>query len=323
MEATIESGFRESGTAYVPRGSVRSYLLAGVALGIGAPLGFLALQRIVRHRTWRVEFRAGTAAYLYMSLATPFFFGLFGGILGTQQEKLRRSHLSLEHLRDEFGAVVAHDLRNPVQNILLQLDHLLGHSDGDRVVVPIAVLRRLHAGGERLSGMIDDLLDSARIEASRLRIDLARVPLAEALEALVERIAPMLKGHSVELRIEDRPCVLADPGRLDQIATNLIENATKYSEEGTTIVVRVFSEAGGGSFSVEDRGPGITTAEMPRLFDRFYQATRARAKKSGLGLGLYITKGLVDAQKGCITVESEVDRGSTFTVCLPAAPELS
>jgi signal transduction histidine kinase len=113
--------------------------------------------------------------------------------------------------------------------------------------------------------------------------------------------------------------VLADPARFDQIFTNLLENAAKYSAPASAIRVVIEGADHGVTVTVEDRGPGIAAVELPRLFDRFYQAPRARAQKSGLGLGLYIVKGLVDAQGGRIWVESEPGEGSRFHVWLPAA----
>lgn len=105
-----------------------------------------------------------------------------------------------------------------------------------------------------------------------------------------------------------------------EILTNLLENAAKYSADGTKIAVHVKSTDGGIEVSVKDEGMGISPDEVPKLFDRFYQARRARERRSGLGLGLFITKGFVEAHGGRIAVESIVDRGSTFRVWLPSTP---
>lgn len=136
----------------------------------------------------------------------------------------------------------------------------------------------------------------------------------------MDRIGPTLGPHRVDIRVEaSPPPVHVDPTRLDQILTNLVENAAKYSGEGMPISIRIRREDAGVGLAVEDRGPGIPPEELPKLFDRFYQAKRARERKSGLGLGLYITKGLVEAHGGRIRVESEVGRGSVFSVWLPAS----
>jgi signal transduction histidine kinase len=305
-----------------PRRLPARYSLLGMFLGLGAPLGFLALRRLVlgRRGTWTEELRTESAAYWYMALATPAVIGVFGRLLGEQQDRLRLSYEHLERLREEFAAVVAHDLRNPIQAMLMQLDALLRRPRDGGVSVPLDALHRLHRGGERLAQMVNDLLDATRIEASRLRVSPQPVSLPNAVSALIETVGPTLGPHSLGVSSTARvPPVLADPARLDQILTNLLENAAKYSAEGKPIRVAIRAEGGGAAVCVEDEGWGIPADELPRLFDRFYQAKRAREKKSGLGLGLYITKGLVEAQGGRIGVRSEVGRGSAFTVWLPAA----
>jgi signal transduction histidine kinase len=255
-----------------------------------------------------------------MGLATPVVFGLFGAVLGWHEERLFAASDHIERLREEFAAVVAHDLRNPVQALMLQLEILLRESQGGHVVVPDEILQRLRRGGERLGRMVNDLLDATRIEASRLSLRPVRLRPAAAVTALVERIRPTLGEHPVELRVDGAAReVRADPTRLDQILTNLLENAAKYSGEKTPIVVHVGPEDGGVRVAVEDQGPGIAQEELPRLFDRFYQTRHASEKKRGLGLGLYITKGLVEAHGGRVAVESQLGRGSVFTVWLPAA----
>jgi signal transduction histidine kinase len=222
-------------------------------------------------------------------------------------------------LREEFAGVIAHDLRTPIHAILMQLDMLLRGAPNGDVQVPASRLRRLRHGGERLAQMVNDLLDATRIEVMRLSLQRELVSLPDAVNALLDRIAPTLGEHSVEVAIEEQPPrVFVDPARLDQILTNLLENAAKYSDPGTRILVRIRSEGAGALVSVEDRGAGIPAEELPKLFDRFYQAKRARAKRAGLGLGLYITKGLVEAHGGRISVESVVNQGSTFRFWLPA-----
>jgi signal transduction histidine kinase len=262
----------------------------------------------------------GSLALIYMAIATPVVFGLFGRTLGRREDQLRTSAKHIERLREEFAAVVAHDLRNPIQAILLQVQALLrGASDG-AVQVPVSILRKLERGGERLGQMVNDLLDATRIEAARLCVLPEEISLPEAVKTLIERIRPTLGSHPVDIQVESAPpAVRVDPLRLDQILTNLVDNAAKYSEEGAPIAVQVRPANGGAEISVRDRGPGISPAELPRLFDRFYQAKRARLKKSGLGLGLYITKGLVEAHAGRIGVLTHPGCGSTFTVWLPSA----
>jgi PAS domain S-box-containing protein len=225
----------------------------------------------------------------------------------------------LERLREEFAAIVAHDLRNPIAAIRATADIVLMRAgDGDTLQVTRSGVERVRHAAVRLDDMVKDLMDASRIEAGRLALAATPVDAAEAVTALVAQIRPTLGAHPVELETESAQ-ISVDPLRLDQILTNVVENAAKYSPEQAPITVRVRRRDSGVAISVADRGCGIPREELPLLFDRFYQAQRARAMKKGLGLGLYITKGLVEAHGGRITVDSELGKGSTFEVWLPLA----
>jgi signal transduction histidine kinase len=292
------------------------YLFLGALLGFGAPLGYYVLRRLLPQ--WLRQ--ADRLPHAYMGIATPIVFAIFGHVLGQQQERLRLEHREVERLREEFAAIVAHDLRNPISTIKMQLDLLQRDATGD-VNVPVEALRRLSRGVQGLEQMVGDLLDASCIEVSRVNIQPQPVALPDAVETLVGRIRPTLGKHSIDIAVSgDPPRVLVDPRRLDQVITNLVENAAKYSSEDAPIAIRIEAHEGGATVRVRDRGYGISPEDIPLLFDRFYQADRARTRKTGLGLGLYIAKGLVEAHGGRIAVESQVDRGSTFSVWLPAAP---
>jgi len=228
----------------------------------------------------------------------------------------------LASLHDELSAVIAHEMRSPISSILLRIELLLEHGErqGDQIAVPIATLRRLRDAGQRISRMAEDLLNASRIELGRMALDLHAIALADAVGKLVAELEPTLGGRAVAIDSgRDVPLVSADPLRLGEIVTNLVENAAKYSATGRPIRIHIERDGDGAQLSVEDEGPGIPQDEIPKLFDRFFQATRPRATKTGLGLGLYITKGLVAAHKGRIWVDSVVGRGSRFHVWLPSA----
>jgi signal transduction histidine kinase len=237
-----------------------------------------------------------------------------------QLQRAEEAQRRLASLHDELAAVIAHDMRSPISSILLQIEVLLDRGDklADHVAVPVAVLGRLHHAGRRISRMADDLLDASRIELRRIALDRRQLRLGEAVSDLVMQIEPTLGGRTIAIDVTgDVPPVSADPLRLDQIVTNLLENAAKYSSPGRPIKIRIEPSGNGATLSVEDEGVGIPADEIPRLFDRFFQAKRARAKKSGLGLGLYITKGLVEAHGGRIWVDSGPGR-TEFHVWLPS-----
>jgi PAS domain S-box-containing protein len=227
----------------------------------------------------------------------------------------------LEGLREQFAAIVAHDLRNPIAAIRATADIILMKAqDGDNLQVQRSGIERIRHSAVRLDDMVQDLMDASRIEVGQVSLELRPVDAADAVRSLVSQIQPTLGAHPVELDADGvHARVNADPLRLEQILTNVVENAAKYSPDGTPIAVRVCQRDSGVTISVADRGSGIPSDELPLLFDRFYQAQRARAMRKGLGLGLYITKGLVEAHGGRITVASEVGKGSTFEVWLPLA----
>ena len=228
----------------------------------------------------------------------------------------------LDRLRDEFASIVAHDLRNPISAILMNVEVILREAEGRPTVeVSTSVLERIHRAGARLGDMVKDLIDASRIEVERLPLDRKRVRSTEAVEAIVEQVRPTLGEHPVHLATEGEPApILVDAVRFDQILTNLLENAAKYSPKAAPIDVKVAPSDGGVDVSVSDEGMGIAPEDIPLLFDRFYQSKRAREMKTGLGLGLYIVRGLVEAHGGRIWVDSRLEHGSTFHVWLPSAP---
>jgi PAS domain S-box-containing protein len=228
----------------------------------------------------------------------------------------------LERMREEFSAVVAHDLRSPLTAMMLSLESQLRVAGGERVEVPTAALQRMHRSGLKLRRLIDDLLDASRIEGERLQLDLKPVSLPSLSAALLKQLERNLDGHATSLRVEGAPRpAQADAFRVEQVLTNLLENAAKYSEPGGPIDVEIREEGEGVQVAVRDRGPGIAPEDLPRLFDRYYQSRRAREKRTGLGLGLYIAKGLIEAQGGRLQARSAPGQGSTFTVWLPVWKE--
>ncbi|HEY3355190.1 MAG TPA: ATP-binding protein [Polyangia bacterium] len=227
----------------------------------------------------------------------------------------------LERLRQEFATMIAHDLRTPVQAVMLQLDALLRRAAGAEARVPVAILKGMKRSSVRLAHLIGDLLDTSRIESHRLTVVPQPVDVPALVAGLVQQLGPALGDRRVliEARTPHLPRALADPVRLEQILTNLLDNAAKYSPPGTPIRVSLDAAGGGVVVGVRDEGAGIAPEDLPHLFDRYYQVARARQAQRGLGLGLYITKALVEAHRGRLQVESTPGAGSVFRVWLPRA----
>ena len=175
-----------------------------------------------------------------------------------------------------------------------------------------------------MNRLIQDLLDVAVLETGHLSID--RTPLApgDVVGEAVEMQQALAAASSIDLRVEvaaDAPAVLADRDRLLQVFDNLIGNALKFTEPGGQVTVGAARGAGGGLFWVADNGRGMAREELRHAFDRFWQAS-ARSGRLGAGLGLPITKGIVEAHGGRIWAESTPGEGSTFFFAIPAWPPL-
>ena len=223
--------------------------------------------------------------------------------------------------REDILRAVSHDLRNPLAVILGQAQLLRrtlersGH-DGKEQASATAII----AASQRMDAMIQDLVDAARAEAGQLSLRREAINLRPFALQLKERLAPILETERIEIQVpEGLPPVWADPARLERILINLWSNALKYSSPGTSVTVSARREDGWVITSVSDRGPGIPPDDLPRLFQRYFRAEAGRERREGVGLGLYITRRLVEAHGGRIWVESEVGKGSTFSFSLPVA----
>lgn len=224
----------------------------------------------------------------------------------------------LERLREEWTSVVAHDLRQPIGVIGLSAQSLAMRAD--RLDEPTRrAVARIGNATRTLNRMIEDLLDATRIEAHRLQLELAEVDFSELVQEIVERQAHATAGHEVE--IVERAAIghaRVDPVRIEQILGNLLSNATKYGAPGGALRVELARSGDAIEVAVTNEGPGIDADELPLLFDRFKRARGARGRP-GLGLGLYIVKGLVEAHGGRIHAESVPGATTTFRFALPHA----
>jgi PAS domain S-box-containing protein len=233
-----------------------------------------------------------------------------------------RLHLATERAvqaRDDLLGIVAHDLRNPLSTILSQAA-LLRRPAGepDRRSQQSEVIER---AATRMNRLIQDLLDVTRMEAGHLSIERARVLAGQVVLDSVEAHKPLASSRSLELRLdvaEGLPEIWADRDRLLQVFENLIGNAAKFTARGGQVTVGARPGEGEVLFWVADTGAGILPAELPHLFERFWQARKAGRR--GLGLGLPIAKGIVEAHGGRVWVESTPGLGSTFYFTVPVAP---
>jgi PAS domain S-box-containing protein len=221
----------------------------------------------------------------------------------------------LEKMRQEFLTMVGHELKTPITSVLA-LAQLMQRRGAyhERAVEGIV------SQSKRVDRLVSDLVDVSRLETGRLTLRRGRVDLRAIAEATIAQIQPATEIHALVLEAPDHPIEgWWDGDRLEQVFQNLLSNAVKYAPEGGEIRVRIEDGAGGARVSVQDRGLGIPAEVLPKLFDRFYRGEADTASGArGLGLGLYITKSLVEAHGGRVSAVSEgPGLGSTFSFALP------
>lgn len=232
-----------------------------------------------------------------------------------------------ERLKDEFIAIAAHELRNPLavlkgyaQTLLLQARQEKGSQVDEWQQ---EALYNIDKATLRLVELTEDLLDATRLQAGRLELYPEPTDLVALARRVVKRLQTTTEQHHLSLCTSLEYLVVSvDPRRIEQVLTNLISNAIKYSPEGGPIEVAVWEESGTSKavLSVRDCGIGIPTAQQARIFGRFARAENAH-KIGGTGLGLYICRALVEQHDGRIWFESVEGKGSTFFIALPIASE--
>ena len=227
----------------------------------------------------------------------------------------------LDRKKDEFLSVASHELRTPLTTIkgytqlLAQTVNSLGPEE--RLTYLNAVLGEVN----RMMGLITELLDVSRIETRKLQIEPQPIPWVDFIQRRIRAFEVQHPDRRIEFRSNSEDVTLeVDADRMRQVVDNLISNAMKYSADGSPVLVEVHVENEYVETSVTDRGIGIPGDEIPRLFERFHRARNVSSSYyGGLGLGLYISKAIVEAHAGSIAVESNEGEGSTFTIRLPAS----
>jgi signal transduction histidine kinase len=239
------------------------------------------------------------------------------------QESL--DHLTeMNQLKDDFVASVSHELRTPLTSITGYVKTLLRPDAAFDEAEKYDFLRTIERQSQRLHRLIEDLLSVSRIESQQLAPQIDRVDLGALLDEVLDELRSKVRGHKVEVELEDDlPFLETDPGKVHQVLANLIENALKYSPEGSVTTVRARPDSGGVTVEVIDQGEGVPPNRRDAIFDRFYQIDQTATRRvGGAGLGLYICRRLAEAVEGRVWLERTGDDGSTFAFWIPEKPAL-
>ncbi len=235
-------------------------------------------------------------------------------LLVEQNERLREA----DQLKDEFVALISHDLRTPLTSILGYLELTL--EDDELTELHRGYLDVVDRNARRLLRLVSDLLFVARLEAGQLDLQHTEVDLAAVARQSVAEAEPRAAASGITLTCETElvPTMTADKGRIFQLLDNLVSNAIKFTPHGGDVRVSVTSAEGGVRLEVTDTGIGIASDEQRHLFERFFRSSAASERQiQGTGLGLYIARAIVEAHGGEISFESEAGRGTAFRIDMP------
>lgn len=301
---------------------IPDHVVEGMSIGDDAPLLIMAIvigsavctvlyaTRWAQHRVRRTAETKLTAAKERAEAALD--------TVEEQAEQLRE----LDEMKSRFFANISHELRTPLSLMVGPIRQLL---DRERPEAEAEELQVVHRNAERLQRLVEQLLDLARYDAGRLDMDLQQTEWDVFVERVAHRLAPMAEAEGVELSVHtddaDRS-VMCDPNHMETVIANLLRNALTYTSQGGAVAVdaTVQPEAAEACLVVEDTGPGLSAEEQEVLFERYYRGSE-QAQLGGTGIGLALTKRLVDLHDGEIEVDSAPGAGSTFTVRLPIAQE--
>jgi signal transduction histidine kinase len=232
-------------------------------------------------------------------------------------ERSRERLAEINTQREEVMRVVAHEMRSPLQSMLL-ISELCQEKPDDQALLR-SMPERVSRMVQRLLRLIEDLSDLSSIDLGTLRVNPTPLDLVALVRDTAERVQSTISTHRFELHTPDALDVNGDINRIEQVVTNLLTNAVKYSPDADRVVIQVSHQGTHARVAVRDYGIGIAEEEVSRVFDRYFRTDKGKKRADGLGLGLYICRALIEAHGGELGVESQIGRGSTFWFDLPLA----
>ncbi len=246
---------------------------------------------------------------------------LIQGLLSknSELERLNDELKALDRMKSDFVSNVSHELRTPLASIKGFAATILLDPE-----MPEEILREfvgiIDHESDKLTVIINDILDVSKIMSGYMRIDLTAVRVAPVVQDVVKLLSVLAQKNGLELTLDvvDDPLVLMDEARIAQVLKNLVGNAIKFTDSGF-VRLKVYTQEGFALISIEDSGVGIPEAQLPLIFDKFYRVENIVHTKEGTGLGLALVRTIVHHHHGHVDVVSQLGVGSTFTVCLPLA----
>jgi chemotaxis family two-component system sensor kinase Cph1 len=235
-----------------------------------------------------------------------------------EQHHIQKQTLELLKNKDDFMSIASHELKTPITSVKVALQFVerkVKDIEGAETILPIIDTASKQVS--RLTQIINDLLHVTKLQEGKLHLVKTDFPIIDLINDCIAVLEFNLENHSIEIAGDVTTSVYADYNRLEQVVINLLSNAIKYSPNSSKIIVEILNEKDFVRVSVLDQGIGIAESLIPMVFDRFFRVEDTSQKFSGLGLGLYISAGIVQKHGGKIGVNSEPDKGSTFWFTIP------
>lgn len=293
-----------------------------LVLGISRPLNAMhrSLEKVSAGGSFDGRDVASTYAELRALSAT--LEKTFKTLHERELELKRQTEMAIEASRhkSEFLAKMSHELRTPLNSIVGFTDLLMDKEDSIDPAKRQAFMSNVSRSARHLLGLINDLLDLAKLESGRIHLEWQDVDLRRVVQNSVSTTLPLFRGRqqSVETQLPEQPVLVrGDARRLEQVMLNLLSNANKFSPHGSTVTVAAFSDKKQCVIEVRDRGIGISNEHLDKIFDEFEQLHQRGEYSRGAGLGLSLVKRFTEALGGSVTVESAVGHGSIFRIALP------